>query len=226
MAPNGRRRGVVLPYRSTLDGFPWRLLDGMPSEGLDSIQKFVRHYTPHLRRCVRRVFFSPGGMDYGLATWQDIDDVVQCTWMALVIRDGEALRNFDPDRSPLHFYLGLYACREARNYLTNRRRLKRGGGWAEVLAEPESPTLLTAPSHEPTPERTLVQREAHTVLEQALCGRLTNKGRLFYTLLYVEELKPQEVAMVLGVSPNVVHKWQERIRRTLRDVITEPPPTV
>jgi RNA polymerase sigma factor (sigma-70 family) len=220
MAPERSGKRPDKQRQVSLDGYPWRLFEVAAIPGDGSFQAFVRHYSGVLRRSITYALFGDGGMQSRLANWQDVEEVLQNTWVALLQNDARALRTFDPTLgSGLHGYLGMLARREAHNFAMRRTRLKRGGLNGEVLTPPESGTMLTAPALEVGPERLVGGERQRDRVLGALKSRLSPRGWLYFTLLYEQELKPTEVARLLQVKLNLVHKWQERIRRCLKEIL-------
>lgn len=179
---------------------------------VDSLRAFVRHFTPIFRARVRRALLGPRGA----ALWvsrDDVDDVVQLTFEAIFSRGARVLRDYDPDRGmSLDSYLGQIASREAHNYLDKRAAAKRGGGRREVVTDPSEGPIGEARALGLSPEASYQLRQEARRLEEALLSRLSAKGRIFFHLLYVEELEVEEIQARLGVSRDAVYTWRKRIK--------------
>ena len=66
----------------------------------------------------------------------------------------------------------------------------------------------------------MASRQRLERLEAALLAQLSPKGRMFYSLMYVEGLDPEEVVDALGVSRDVVYTWRKRIKAALKEALS------
>ena len=197
---------------------PWpTLLAACLTGRRDGIEAFVDAATPVLRAAARRVLLGPRAA--GRCTPEDLDDVVQESLLSLFDQEARPLRTYDATRGPLDALLTTIGSRVAHDHLTRRHALKRGGRAGEVLSDPHEGPLTQAPAPGHDPEHALAQARALQALEAQLFTRLSDRGRLFYHLLYVEELDVEAITAGLGVERDVVYSWRKRIKAALGEVL-------
>lgn len=123
-----------------------------------------------------------------------------------------AWRRFDQVPEGERTLLWLYgvAHRTVRNQWRSRRRWRRLSGKAAGLGE-----LARA-----GPEQQTLTREEHREVVDALL-RLRNRDREILLLAVWEELKPEAIAEVLGISRSAVDQRFARAKRRLADELTQ-----
>lgn len=186
-----------------------RLVEEALASGGAAWVQLVRRLLPILHARTRRWLWR-----FGAASGStEVEDVAQQVWLKLLEADGRALRAYDPDRGmSLEGYVGLFAEREAGNLVAMSRAQKRGGGRVELLQD----SARHQGDATPNPEHHASERDTLRALLSHLDGELPPKGQLVLRLLYMDGNTPAEVADVLGVSLQVVHNWQHRIRGLAR----------
>lgn len=138
-----------------------------------------------------------------------LDDLVAETWARLLARGGYRLRAFEPTRGTLHAYVTRIAGQTLSNLVAMRLTASRA---AEVLASTDDLPPPTAAS-------TAARIEARFALGRVwahLSGTLPERGRHVLRLLYRDGRSVAEAAEALGVSTQVIHNWNHRIRARAR----------
>lgn len=196
------------------------LLRGCLAGDLQEVRRFVDTFTPLIRARARQVLFGARGGYGRLVSQQDLDDLVQSTFEVLFKDGARTLRNFDPSRGmSLDGYVGQIAQREAHNFMDRRRADKRGGGQSEVPLDAGDALPLQVPSSLPGPDQQLESQGTLVALQSALFERLSEKGQLFFRLMFVEELETEEIVQSLGVTRDVVYTWRRRILQAMEEVV-------
>lgn len=184
-----------------------RMIDEALAHSGPAWAQLVRRLMPVIQARTRRWLWRVGG---GAA---EVEDLAQQVWLRLLEAEGRALRAYDPERGmSLEGYVGLVAEREAGNLLAMGRAQKRGGG--RVTAEADAG--LNTGDPRTGPEAAATQRNTLGALLAHLDTALPVRGQLVLRLLYVDGHAPPEAAAALGVSLQVVHNWQHRIRELAR----------
>lgn len=165
----------------------WRRLHA----ALDPTIRSRLRFSERARRCLEP--------RYGL------DDLVAECWARLLANDGRRLRAFDPTRGTLKAYTSRIASQTLGNLVAMRLTASRA---AEVLARDDDLPPPTAVS-------TAARIEARFALGrvwQHLSTTLPERGRAVLRLLYLDGRSIAEAADALGVSTQVIHNWNHRIR--------------
>ncbi len=150
---------------------------------------------------------------------QDVDEVVQETFLVLFAKDSRLLRNYDAERGmSVANYVGQIAEREAGRVIRARSADKRRG---ETLVAPDDLKMAHAPDGGEGSEEQLVRQERARELLARLRERLTPESFLVFELMYVRLLPAPEVAAMLGCEVQAVYTRKSRIRTTLRKVVEE-----
>jgi len=105
-----------------------------------------------------------------------------------------------------------------RNFTYNEvRKLERRNVPEEVDTPVEEMPL---PDPEPPGQDVEVNEVLHKI-EEKLSERLTDKGMMFYQLIFKRDLAVNEIARVMKVSPEGVRIWKKRIRDIMKEFYTE-----
>lgn len=163
-----------------------------------------------LSRQIRKVLFGAGGVRGFLVSAQDIEDILQDTYMEVFRTEAALLRRWDPIRSKLLSFLAECARRNATDFI------RRG-----AAAKRRNPYGPDDDVDQRNPEQRLRDREKLVLLERALTSRLTDTGRLYYRLLYVEEMSVEEICQMCHTNRDVVYQWRKRLADTLKAVLRE-----
>jgi RNA polymerase sigma-70 factor (ECF subfamily) len=151
-----------------------------------------------VKRHQRRVY----GVAFRIVRRHDVaDDVTQEAF----IRAHRALPGFDLSRP-----FGPWIARIAANLAVNHVRSPR----AREQALPEA--HAETPAHEPGPLAGVLEREARTLLEQALAG-LPAEQRSVFVLRVMEDMSYREIADALQLNLGTVMSRLSRAREKLRE---------
>ena len=163
-----------------------------------------------LSRQIRKVLFGAGGVRGFLVSAQDIEDILQETYLEVFRTEAALLRRWDPTLSRLPSFLAECARRNATDFIRRGAAAKRRNPYG-----PEDEV-----DHR-NPEQRMRDREKLVLLEKALTSRLTDTGRLYYRLLYVEELSVEEICQMCHTNRDVVYQWRKRLADTLKAILRE-----
>lgn len=196
---------------------PEEVLPGAIAGDPQSIRDLIHTLGPVIRARVRRGLVRSPEPIPCLA--QDIDEVVQQTFLELFARDAHLLRNYDAERGmSLTNYIGQIATREAGRFVRARGAQKRRG---EELVGEDDRTFETASSPDTGAEDHLLQREQHERLLDHIRDALSPESFLVFEMLYVQALSAPEVAELLGCEVGAVYTRRSRIRAKLRSVLSD-----
>ena len=166
------------------------------------------------------------------ASWQrrgrtlhdsDLDDGVQEAFVLLFAEDARLLRQWEA-RSSIRTYVARVAQRLAANL--HRRAGVRDRRLPLILDAPPgsegSATLLDRVAEDlaegPVDAR-LEAQETRDALRETILASLTEAGRQYYQLLYVDELTVEEVSAKTGATPNNIYQWRSRIARAAKKAL-------
>lgn len=181
-----------------------------------AMTELVEGIAPLIQARVARALLRRHSKAKGRSLRQDLEDLVQETFAALLAQQGRALRSWDPSRG-LSFlnFVGFLAEREVGMVMRTGKR----SPWTE------DPTLDDTLVHlkgavESHADR-VESREMLSRLAQRLRERLSPQGRHYFQLLYVESRPVQSVAEETGVSLDALYAWRSRLGKVLRQLRDE-----
>jgi RNA polymerase sigma-70 factor (ECF subfamily) len=148
---------------------------------------FVQEHLPVVRRAAERTVGSAP---------IDPDDIAQEVFVRLCARDYLLLKRFDPERAPIVTFLVLITRGMALDHLRRRPRATLPLEQAPEPAALETPTPTTPP---------------------LLLHLLTQRQRTILTFLYEQDRSVDEVAQILGISPQTVRSTRHNAIRILRE---------
>jgi RNA polymerase sigma-70 factor (ECF subfamily) len=138
----------------------------------------------------------------------DVEDLVQEIWVGLLCEEMLKLRRWDPERGlSLESFVGLLADRELARIRRKLAAQRRSGPGIGFSLRDDSLVI------EASPENLFSQRVDYERVVIAVTRRLPERGRAVLTYLYDEQLSPNDVALRLGVTRQVVYNWAFEIRR-------------
>jgi RNA polymerase sigma-70 factor, ECF subfamily len=169
---------------------------------------FFAKYERLILACVRRALRR-----YGAAhADEDVEDLASQTAFNLVKDDYKKLRTFDASRGyKLSSWVGLIATNTALDAL---RRRAPTDVWSAASIDDTDPGLPALTSTARTPGEELERKDAVRQAQEAI-GTLSTQERLFLEYYYVEELEPEEIARLMGISLNTVYSRKNKIREKL-----------
>lgn len=150
---------------------------------------------------------------------QEIEDLVQEVFLALLEDDAKPLRAWRPDGGrSLSRFVEWFAHHQTESILRSGRR----SPWAH---EPSDPTLLdeSAPE-EVTPdviERTLTSRLTMERLLEGLSERAGAENMRLFFLLFIEERPTAEIMAATGLSRNALYQRRHRLRVLITALLEE-----
>lgn len=170
----------------------------------------------HLRPVRQALGFLPQARD-GRVSADDVEDAVQLAFMAFFARDAAVLVAWRRE-SLLRTYLNKVALRIARKHL---RTVTTRGGRFRLDLDSGDDAWGDPADDGPTAEARLLDETERARLREAILAKLSEKGRDFYRLLFVEEADAPEVAIQMGTNTNNVYQWKARIVRAAHEVLQE-----
>lgn len=142
----------------------------------------------------------------------EVEDVVQEIWLALLDRDAHRLRSWDRDRGvPLERFIAMIADRQLVSRSAHGRARRRSAQLVELDAMPEDAAVDTW-----TPEDAAGTAALLTRWRAHVARQLPVRGRTIFELM-IRELDPDQIATALEVNRQVVYNWQHQIRGVLTD---------
>jgi len=182
-----------------------------------AIRHLIEELGPVIRARVRRVLSrNPARVP---CLNQDVDELIQETFLVLFADDSALLRRWDPERGmSLPNWVGQVAEREAGRYLRARSAAKRRG---EELTAPDDLTMQHAADGGEGADEQLERDQRRRDLLGRIRAALTPETFLVFDLLYVRLLSAPEVAQMLGCEVQAVYTRRSRIRTTLGKVVAE-----
>jgi RNA polymerase sigma-70 factor (ECF subfamily) len=169
---------------------------------------FFAKYERLVLACVRRTLRR-----YGAAhAEEDIEDLASQTAFNLVKDDYKKLRTFDATRGyKLSSWVGLIATNTA---LDSLRRRAPTDIWSASSLDDTDPLAHSLPSDAEGPNEEL-ERKQRVAQAEAAIAELSPNDRLFLQYYYVDDLEPEEIARVMGISLNTVYSRKNKIRQKL-----------
>ncbi|MCC6747425.1 MAG: sigma-70 family RNA polymerase sigma factor [Deltaproteobacteria bacterium] len=171
---------------------------------------FYGRYARLIVACIRKVLVRYAGP----CSEADLEDVVNTVCLQLVRDDYDKLRRFDPGRGyRLSSWVGLIATNAAHDALRRRGPTTYSfddpsASVPDLTEEGDDPAELTA------------RREQLAVLNEAV-KQLSPSEQAFLRYYYQEELEPEEIAELLGISVNTVYSRKNKVRTNLQRIIQE-----
>lgn len=170
----------------------------------------------YLKAVRQSVAFLPEARG-GRVARADVEDAVQLVFMSVFANDAATLRGWRAESS-LRTYLTRVAQRSARKYF---HLVMRRSGRFRLDLDASDAGADGIPDAAAGPEQRLLTEAERKRVREALLEGLSDKGREYYRLLYIEEADPETVAERTGTNVNNVYQWKNRILRTARQVFEE-----
>ena len=169
---------------------------------------FFAKYERLVLACIRRVLRR-----YGAAHGEeDIEDLASQTALNLVKDDYKKLRTFDAGRGyKLSSWVGLIASNTALDAL---RRRGPTDVWSAASLDDTDPVMPLLVTSAEGPGEALDRKDDIRQAQDAI-AELSDGERLFLEYYYVEDLEPEEIARLMGISLNTVYSRKNKIREKL-----------
>ncbi len=169
---------------------------------------FFAKYERLILACIRRALRR-----YGAAHGEeDIEDLASQSAFNLVKDDYKKLRTFDASRGyKLSSWVGLIATNTA---LDSLRRRAPTDVWSAASIDDTDPGLPSLTSLAQNPAEALDTKDDVRLAHEAISS-LSDGDRLFLEYYYVEELEPEEISRLMGISLNTVYSRKNKIREKI-----------
>ena len=159
-------------------------------------QSFYDEYIPQIRAIVSRILTNanqPG----------DIDDCVHTVFLEFM----EKLQQFNDTRGSMGAFISVIARNAALNYCkSNARKI------SELVGD-EKLDILSMPIE--------YQNESEfDSLAESIVSRLNKEERLLFTMRYLYDYTPQEIAKVLNINRSAVDMRTSRLKNKIKKFLT------
>ena len=193
-----------MSHYTTLDDIG-PLLDG----DRRAVSAFVRVMTPIVQ--ARAAKAMRGFAVEGSRARQELEDMVQDTFLALFANESKLLRGWDPDRG-LSFqnFVGLIAYRLA---LSKLRTQKSNPFNADPTMNEE---LEHGQDPEPAFDTALAQRDLMVKVVARVRAKLSPLGLSLFTALILEEREIEDVMMEESMSRDALYAWRSRLLKAIK----------
>jgi RNA polymerase sigma-70 factor (ECF subfamily) len=178
-------------------------------------EEFIRRFHRLIATAVLRV-----ARRWGSTSPQEIDDLVQDTYVKLCADHCHLLRSFQPSHPDAFFgYLKVVAANLAHDHFKATHSEKRGAG-AVTVADDEF--LSTAPGPQPSTDRLILLKEMDALLRRHARGPHLERDRLVFWLYFRTGLTASAIAAkpFIGLSTKGVESTIQRLTRLLREEMT------
>jgi RNA polymerase sigma-70 factor (ECF subfamily) len=153
---------------------------------------------------------------HGRNARQELEDLVQEAYVALLDRDAKRLAGWDPSRGcTLDSYVRMVARTKALDLLRSRRRTP----WQDEGVDAADLEEQTAP--EGDHEAVVLARETLERVQARLHELLRPRDYAMFVSLVVEEAAVGDVAAAMGMTPAAVYQWSSRFRRNVLPRLVE-----
>lgn len=181
-----------------------------------AMRGLVQALTPVIQGRVARTLLRRAPSARGRNTRQELEDLVQEVFAALLSHQGRALLAWDQARG-LSFerFVAFLAEREVGMIMRTGKR----NPWTEDPTLDD--TIVRLGGSTASHEEVVASRELLEQLGERLRERLSPKGRQFFQLLYIEDQSVDAVAQRTGTSPDALYAWRSRLSRLVRELRDE-----
>lgn len=184
------------------------LLEGMLNDEPAAWREFNVRYSRLIYRCITRItsrFSSIVGPE-------DVREIYAALCMSLLANDKHKLKSFEPGRgNKLSSWIGLLSVHAAYDFLRGVKREPVRAGLSEAEA---------VSADEPDPFESCMMRQRAEIVSMLL-SRFSDKDREFVALYFGEGLRPEQVAIRMGISVKTVYSKKHKIRNRLEALLLE-----
>ena len=177
--------------------------------------EFIRRFQPLIAGVVLRV-----ARQWGEASPQVVDDLVQETYLKLCAERLRMFRDFSPTHeNSIYGFIKVFAANLSQDYFRASRSLKRGGGAFTASGDCErAAEQPVADSTERSAERMVLIREIDTCLREITSGLNTERDRRIFWLYYRAGMTASAIAglTTIGLSVKGVESTLARLTRLVR----------
>lgn len=179
------------------------------------LKRLIDVLTPVIQARVARGLLLRRQAAAGRPVRQEVQDLTQEVFLALLENDGRVLRSWDPERGlSLPNFVGLVAERQLATILRSGKK----NPWKE---DPTLDANLDREWPEQGPEKVTASREELRLLFRRLAEELSPLGRHLFELIFVRELAVDDVVARTRLSADAVYAWRSRLRRLAKKIFRE-----
>jgi RNA polymerase sigma factor (sigma-70 family) len=194
-------------------GMPWSLLERAIAREPRAVRELLGVLTPIIRARVGRVLLRRGAGRHRDIR-QEVLDLSQQVFVALLEDNGQRLRSWDPARGmSIENFVGLIAEQQAAATFRNQ------GIWRYPPTEVDD--LDDSIDSSRTPERITASKEALSTILSSVHAKLSERGVQLFHMLFIEERSIEEVCSVMEMNADAVYQWRTRLRRLVKQVASE-----
>lgn len=187
----------------------------------EAMAHLIEQISPIVHTRVARALMRRKTQSKGRDLRQELEDLIQDVFASLLHRKGKALKAWEPTRG-LSFerFVGFLAERE----VSLKLRTHKSNPWTEDPTQDRKLVRLVGSDH--SVHAQMESRDLLKRLSGQLKEQLSPKGRLYFELLYIENLSVQAVVEQTGTTADALYAWRSRLTKMLRklkrDLETEP----
>jgi RNA polymerase sigma-70 factor (ECF subfamily) len=180
-------------------------------------RELVARLTPVIQARVARTLLARRSRLAGGRDWrEEVKDLSQDVFLALFDRDGQVLRDWQPERGlSLENFVGLVAKRQVLSFLRSGRRNPRKE--EPLLASDEIEMVFLGSNA----EEIVASREQLNLLLDRFREELSPLGWRMFDLLFIQDLSQAEVQAATGLSADAVYAWRSRLRFSAQQLLAE-----
>ena len=183
-------------------------------------QEFIRRFQRVIATAVLRT-----ARHWGEPTRQEVDDLVQETYLKLCDDDSRLLRSFESRHPDAIFgFLKVVAANVVHDHFKSALAEKRGAGQTDALADHAAQSTPVAGSDGTSSiERRVLLRQIDDALNLIAAGEEQNRNRMIFWLYYRDGLSASAIASLpsLGLTTKGVESILLRMTRMIRSHMTE-----
>jgi RNA polymerase sigma factor (sigma-70 family) len=190
----------------------------IPWGSADAAQDLVGRLLPVVRMRVTRILWRWSAVAKGRDVNQDVDDMVQDVFVALLNQNARVLRSWAPDRGlSLPNFVGLVAER----HVLSRLRSARSNPWTEEATNDGE--LAARIGVDDMLELRVTLQQFLCILVERLHTQLTPLAMQLFVQLFIEQRSVTEVSGMCRMSANSVYVWRNRLVKRARTIASEIP---
>ncbi len=189
-----------------------RALAGEPAAGRALMQQLL----PHVQKRVCAALMRRAAAGRGRVVRQEVLDLTQEVFVALLKDDGKVLRTWDPQReASLNTFVGRVAERRVASIMRSARR----SPWTETPTE--SASLERVSGQARAPEALVGDREELAAVLDLLRATLSPLGFDLFRDIVVEQRTVEEICSARSMSADAVYAWRSRLRKAMRKALLQ-----
>jgi len=180
-----------------------------------AMRALIAHLRPAIHGEVAAALDRRRGLGRGRDVRQEVLDLVQEVFMALLNDDGRILRRWDPAAGcSLRGFVRMVSRHQVASIMRSGRR----SPWS---ADPTEGAALERHVPAVDPRAALESRARLDVVLERLHARLDTRGWVLFERLYIDEAAADTVAAELGMTRDAVYAWRARFKRLVARLARE-----